>query len=800
VASVLLALLMATSLMPSAALAQRSITETTFSGWTTSAAAGFSFSDVSGEQVSDGSDGHYLVRHQHRKEDPLRDNLGNCCVQSLALSPRSLDPSLLGAEGPYEIGVDVGYEVDPGYFPGNVGLVWSPVVEQAGELFSFRPVGGGAQNLVPLGGPYRREIVYFDWNGRAPDLVAGAPRIRLGLQLATTAFPWTAPQVEARVTVDNLVVEAGGELPPLTVSFLGTYPPDSTYGSGLRRVFAIGKEEDTSGAILVTRVGLNRSAAQGNVAVVFPSSDWMDEDQQNSPAILDLATRNEWQLRRDRPSTPPEDVPGTLRLIIDGSSEVQLGEPNEVEVWFLPCRVLVAGTSTPCHGCIFDVFDAFLHLGVDSVRTSPTAASAGAVAESDAVLRGFRDQRMAASPAGRYYRDLYEILSPDLILTLVPRAGLVGTIAAAEPPWITALEAATAGDGDEISITQKMVDDMLDIFDTFASGSDERVQKIFRFERERLRLEELPGLSIEDAIDLVAQRGGPPPCVNDELTLCLGDGRFRVEVFWRDFEGGTGDGRATPLSGDSGTFWFFHEDNIELVIKVLDATAIYDRFWVFYGALSNVEFTITVTDTVTGAIRAYHNRAGELASAGDSDAFTPDGNRPADSAPALRSPAGVLEALADASGDLLRRGWRRTRTVFGDRDARLLGQRLSLSVATAPDLAGTSCGAGASALCLNGGRFRVQVAWRDFGGGRGVGMPRPLSADTGTFWFFDEANTELIVKVLDGTPINDHFWVFYGALSNVEYTITITDTVTGAVRTYDNPLGEFGSAGDTEAF
>ena len=55
-------------------------------------------------------------------------------------------------------------------------------------------------------------------------------------------------------------------------------------------------------------------------------------------------------------------------------------------------------------------------------------------------------------------------------------------------------------------------------------------------------------------------------------------------------------------------------------------------------------------------------------------------------------------------------------------------------------------------------------------------------------------------KVLDACTINDHFWVFYGALSNVEYRITVDDTATGATRIYSNPLHQFASRGDTEAF
>ena len=53
-----------------------------------------------------------------------------------------------------------------------------------------------------------------------------------------------------------------------------------------------------------------------------------------------------------------------------------------------------------------------------------------------------------------------------------------------------------------------------------------------------------------------------------------------------------------------------------------------------------------------------------------------------------------------------------------------------------------------------------------------------------------------MVKILDGRALNGHWWVFYGALSNVGYTITISDLFTGRSRTYVNPIGRFASVGD----
>ena len=57
-----------------------------------------------------------------------------------------------------------------------------------------------------------------------------------------------------------------------------------------------------------------------------------------------------------------------------------------------------------------------------------------------------------------------------------------------------------------------------------------------------------------------------------------------------------------------------------------------------------------------------------------------------------------------------------------------------------------------------------------------------------------------MIKVLDGRALNNHFWVFYGALSNVQYTIHVTDTATGTTKTYTNPSGTLASVADTQAF
>jgi hypothetical protein len=117
------------------------------------------------------------------------------------------------------------------------------------------------------------------------------------------------------------------------------------------------------------------------------------------------------------------------------------------------------------------------------------------------------------------------------------------------------------------------------------------------------------------------------------------------------------------------------------------------------------------------------------------------------------------------------------------------------------EAAPTPCIAGGTALCLNGGRFRVSAEWSVPAQGQsGQAAAVPLTADTGYFWFFSSNNIELVVKVVDGRSFNGKFWVFYGALSNVEYRITVTDSVTGDVKVYSNPSGRLASVADTAAF
>ena len=102
-------------------------------------------------------------------------------------------------------------------------------------------------------------------------------------------------------------------------------------------------------------------------------------------------------------------------------------------------------------------------------------------------------------------------------------------------------------------------------------------------------------------------------CVPTATSHCLELGRFRVEARFRDFQNRTGDGKATTTAlDDTGLFWFFSPDNIELTVKVLDGCGVNGYLWVFVSSGSTVEYDVEVTDTVTGRSMVYGNELGEL--------------------------------------------------------------------------------------------------------------------------------------------------------------------------------------------
>lgn len=374
------------------------------------------------------------------------------------------------------------------------------------------------------------------------------------------------------------------------------------------------------------------------------------------------------------------------------------------------------------------------------------------------LLYRLRDRVLAKTSGGRWATELYYAHDPEIKGLLVTDAGLRELALHGLAAWKGSLEALVEGRGAGVEVTADQVAAIATFLDALAAKASPALRDVIARERAAIGLAGVAGLSLDQAVERLDRL----TCVASESTLCLADGRFRVESRWSTPQGDGGAAHAVRLTDDTGTFWFFDPANVEQVVKVLDGCGVNGRFWTFAAGLTNVRVVTTVTDTTTGKVRTYTNAQGRpFEPVQDTGAFA----------------CGAAAAAAPAAT-----------AVRPPRPG-------------STGAAGHACGVGATTLCLNGGRFRAETTWRTAQGQSGAGQAVALTGDTGYFWFFDSGNVEVLLKVLDGCGVNQRFWMFAAGLTNVEVTLRIVDTHTGIERSYGNPPGRpFSPILDTAAF
>jgi photosystem II stability/assembly factor-like uncharacterized protein len=258
-------------------------------------------------------------------------------------------------------------------------------------------------------------------------------------------------------------------------------------------------------------------------------------------------------------------------------------------------------------------------------------------------------------------------------------------------------------------------------------------------------------------------------CRDGPDRLCLIGAKFQVSVTARDERTGARiEGRAITEGDQFGYFSFpdVTGDPLfpEVFVKMVDARGAPAPYgghaWVFHSSLTNLDYTLTVIDTETGRIRTYDAVGSRSLTCGEADtsAFARAcvGEEPSASLPFSR-----LAAASGAELSLLEGRFRATIRATDPRTGRIAG--------------------GAAIARQDGfGYFSLP----DFTG--------------------DPRFPEVFVKMVDGrTQPGRSFWVFHTGLTDLAYTLTVTDTVTGAVQTYAGgaTAGTFlcGSA-DTTAF
>jgi hypothetical protein len=234
-----------------------------------------------------------------------------------------------------------------------------------------------------------------------------------------------------------------------------------------------------------------------------------------------------------------------------------------------------------------------------------------------------------------------------------------------------------------------------------------------------------------------------------------------VEVDWTNqFDGSSGRALALRGIGDAaGYFSFGDPSNLEMMVKILDDGS---HWHLYYGQLTNLSFSLRVIDTATGKVSTYGNG---------------------------RNNCGGVAELAPSDGHSHDAVWLGANPSTLAKPGEGIAEETSLSPIFDAARKG-SCKKGGDAVCLLGNRYRARVTWRNqFDGSSGTAKARALSSVTGSFAFTDPSNVELLVKVLNAE--GNRILVIWGAMSNLEYTLELTDTKTGAVKTYHNPPGTY---------
>lgn len=252
----------------------------------------------------------------------------------------------------------------------------------------------------------------------------------------------------------------------------------------------------------------------------------------------------------------------------------------------------------------------------------------------------------------------------------------------------------------------------------------------------------------------------PRQCVPSFDLLCLLDGRFQVEIGAVHSRTGKVSPGFAVTQGDNFGYFSFPEftgdtEFPEVVVKMVNGSSLPGHsFWFFESSLTSLPYQLTVTDMQTGAVRVY----GSSGFCGRADTSAFPGDEGAAAATDVTNAASTQPVAGREALALLHRG------------------RFSVTLSAVNPRNGRSASGVAVRLGDRAGYFSLP----DFTG--------------------DASFPEVFVKMVDFTSVDGSFWFFYTGLTGLEYTLTVTDTTTGAIRTYEQPAGSFCGGADTRAF
>ena len=214
--------------------------------------------------------------------------------------------------------------------------------------------------------------------------------------------------------------------------------------------------------------------------------------------------------------------------------------------------------------------------------------------------------------------------------------------------------------------------------------------------------------------------------------------------------GATGQGQVLAQNDIYGIFSIpaitFNAGNPEVIVKMVDATGIGQSYWVFYGALTDLNYTLVVREVATGKSKSYNDaRVGStVCGKFDTSGF-----------------GSFVMAEPEAWSGLEAQS--RARVADANDTLRLISAHPFDITLSATDPRTGAAGQG------------QVIARNDIYG------IFSIPAIT-----FNADNPEVIVKMVDASGIGQGYWVFYAALTDLNYTLSVQEAGTGKTKTYND--------------
>jgi choice-of-anchor B domain-containing protein len=231
--------------------------------------------------------------------------------------------------------------------------------------------------------------------------------------------------------------------------------------------------------------------------------------------------------------------------------------------------------------------------------------------------------------------------------------------------------------------------------------------------------------------------------------LCFQGNRFQVDVGWKN--PATGEVQAATVLKRGPNFGVFTlgTGQADLIVRL---TGKGKDVRLAYGQLTNVPFSIHVTDNRGRTSNAFFNGVNEC---------------------------GGIQTIASKAS---------TETLLGPG----IPADLDLGFREAHEGEEGTCKPSPNRLCLHNRRFQVEVD------SPSKARATALSGDSGSFAFKPANGVDLAVKAVEVE--DEKVRIVWGSTTNAPFTFKVLDTLSGEERTYVNPAGTFCGGADPTGF